>query len=507
MIVQGNQIAGDLALNADAVVVGSGASGAVVARELTRAGLDVVVLEEGGYHPPQQYAQFRPTETLRHMLRLGGAQVAVGIGDTPTISVMSGRTVGGSSTVTGGVCFRIPPQVLSRWRGELGLQGYSEDELEPCYRAVEQEVGVSEVPTSMRSRSTALFAEGAELKGLAIKPTRRNTSGCLGLSRCNFGCPSEAKLSVDRTYLKDALEGGMRLYSDCLVEKVVERGGRAAGVEGRVLNGPGGSPSGTLRVRASTVVVCAGTLHTPKILRRSGVGRRSRQLGRHLTLHPGFRVGAFFDGPVEGWKGAMQSAYSDALEARGLTLIGIWLPHNVVAAALPGIGRELVDNVRQFPNLALFGGMVHDEGGGRLFNIPGREPLIVYRMARRDKERAMLGIRVLAECFFEAGAKRVVLPLFGFPPVDSPDQLAHLLDQRIPGRVVECASFHPLGSARMGPDPRSACVAPSGESFDLPGLYVADGSLFPTSIGVNSQLPIMAVATKVAWGIRDRLRA
>jgi choline dehydrogenase-like flavoprotein len=506
VIIEGRQIPSDLELSADAVVVGSGASGAVVARELSRAGLDVVVLEEGGYHSPQEYARFRPTETLRHMLRLGGAQVAVGVGDTPTISVMSGRTVGGSSTVTGGVCFRIPPHVLSRW-SELGLRGYSEADLEPCYQAVEREVGVCEVPTSMRSRSTALFAQGATAKGFAIKPTRRNTSGCVGLSRCNFGCPSEAKLSVDRTYLKDALSGGARLYSDCLVEKVVERNGRAAGIEGRVLNGPGGAPRGALRVRAKTVVVCAGTLHTPKILRRSRVGRRSGQLGRHLTLHPGFRVGAFFDRPVEGWKGAMQSAYSDALEAQGLTIIGIWLPHNVAAGAMPGIGRELVDNVRQFPNLALFGGMVHDEGGGRLFNVPGREPLIVYRMTPRDKERLLLGIKVLAECFFEAGARRVVLPLFGFEPLDSPDQLARLLDRRIPGRVIECASFHPLGSARMGPDPRSACVAPSGESFDLPGLYVGDGSLFPTSIGVNSQLPIMAVATKVAWGLRERLRA
>lgn len=507
MILQGRQHPGDLALRADVVVIGSGASGAVVARELSQAGLEVVVLEEGGYHTPQEYARFRPTETMRHMLRLGGSQVAVGVGDTPTISVMSGRAVGGSSTLTGGVCFRIPPQALARWKDELGLPGYSEEELEACYQTVERAVGVREVPTSMRSRSTLLFAEGARRRGISIKPTRRNTSGCLGAARCNFGCPNEAKLSVDQTYLKEAVARGMRLYSDCLVEKVIERGGRAAGIEGRVLNGPGATPQGRLTVRAPTVVVCAGTLHTPKILRRSGVARRSGQLGRHLTLHPAFRVGAFFDRPVEGWKGAMQSAYSDALDARGLTLIGIWAPHNVAATVLPGIGPELIQNLRSYPNLALFGGMVHDEGGGRLFNIPGREPLIVYRMAPRDKERLLLGLRILAECFFEAGARRVLLPIFGAEALECPDDLERLDARRVPARVIECGSFHPLGSARMGVDPRSACVAPTGESFDLPGLYVADGSLFPTSIGVNSQLPIMAIATKIAWGLRDRLRA
>lgn len=505
MIVEGRGTPGDLSLRAEVAVVGSGASGAVVARELAEAGVDVVVLEEGPNIPPEVYGRFRVTETMRHMARLGGSQVALGIGDSPTISVLSGRAVGGSSTMTGGVCFRIPPGVLNRWERDLGLPGWSEADLEPAYVEVEREIQVVEVPVEMRSRGTRLFAEGAAKKGIEVKSLRRNTSGCLGAARCNFGCPTQAKLSVDLTYLKKATAKGARLLSDCLVEKVLSRGGRAAGVSGRVLNGPDGKPGGRLTVEAGVVVLCAGTLHTPKILARSGVARRGRHLGRHLTLHPAFRVGALFDARVEGWKGALQSAYADALEKRGITFVGVWAPVNIAAAGMPGVGPAHQELVRKMPHLALFGGLIHDEGGGRLLTVPGREPLLLYRMARRDKERMLEGMRVLAECFFEAGARRVLLPIYGLEPIDRPDRL-RVLDEPIPARRFESIAFHPLGSARMGATSRGGCVAASGESFDLPGLYVADGSLFPTSIGVNSQLPIMAVATRIAWSLRDRLR-
>ncbi len=506
MIIQGCEQVGDLVLRADVVVVGSGAGGAVVAQELAEVGLEVVVLEEGPHIDAKDYGRFRPSEALRRMARLAGSQVAVGIGDSPTVSLLSGRLVGGSSTMTGGVCFRIPPKVLDVWEKGQGIKGYSERDLEPAYEAVEREIGVREVPESLRSPGTRLFVEGAQKRGLTIKPLRRNAPACVGAARCNFGCPTQAKLSVDITYLKKASERGTRIYSDCLVEEILTDGGRARGVTGRLLNGREGTPGSRLEVHADTVVLCAGTLHTPKILARSRVGLRSKQLGRHLTLHPGYRVGAIFDQRIEGWRGALQSVYSDSLEDRGLTFNGIWVPPNLLAAALPGVGKEHADYLRRYPNIALFGAMVHDDGGGRLFNIPGREPLITYRLARRDKERMVEGMRVLAECFFAAGAREVLMPIFGLAPLKSPDELKRV-QADIPARLFETVAFHPLGSARLGTDASRAVVAPSGETFDLPGLFVADGSLFPTSIGVNSQLPIMAVATKIAWGLRERLSA
>ncbi|MHB8418248.1 MAG: GMC family oxidoreductase N-terminal domain-containing protein [Myxococcales bacterium] len=497
----GAEQAGDLSLETDVVVVGSGAGGAVVAAELAEAGQRVLVLEEGAHTPPERYGQMRPSEQLRAMWRRLGMTAALGVGDTPMINVMMGRTVGGSSTLTGGVCFRIPEPVLRQWHGTHGLQEMTPALLEPCHAAVEKAVHVEEVPLSMRSRSTALFAEGAAKLGYALKPLRRNTSGCEGLGRCNFGCPKGAKLSVDLTYLPRAASAGAELYSDCRVERILTRGDRAVGVAGRLL--AGGRAAGRLTVRARRVVVAAGAYHSPLLLQASGVGRRSGQVGRNLTLHPSFRVTARFDEEVRGWLGAMQSAYSDAFEHEGITLLSVFNPPGVVAVAMPGIGPEHVTRARSLPHLAVFGALIHDQGGGRVRRLWGREPTVTYRMAREDRARVPRALRLVAQTFFAAGAREVFLPVLGSEPVTA-DQLATLDLEHVPGRRFECGSQHPLGTCRMGVSPERSVVDPDGQAWDLKELYVVDGSILPTSLGVNPQLSVMTLATRIAWKMRER---
>lgn len=502
-ILEGRRHEGDVRLDADAVIVGSGAAGAVTAAILAEAGLSVIVLEEGGYVPPERYANFRPTETMRHMFRDAGTTAAVGVGDTPLLSIQAGRTVGGSSTLTGGVIFRIPETVLEHWVRDHGLDVLSPDSLAPAYESVERTVRVDTVPETMRSRSTNLFGEGAERMGFRLESMRRNTVGCKGSSRCNFGCPHAAKLSVDLTYLVRARQLGALVISDCQVTRLRVEGDRATGVEGRLL-GEDGRHRGRVRVRARRVILAASALSTPLLLLGAGVGRWKGQVGRHLSLHPAARVAALFDEEVEGWKGAMQSAYSDAFQAEGITLNSIFPPPNVLAAMLPGVGADLDAYATQMRHFATFGMMVHDEGNGRVWRLPGGKGLYTYRMAPRDKARMIKGIRVLAETFFAAGAREVLLPVFGAHPLRSPDELAFL--DRLPARQFECVTFHPLGSARMGRDPATSVVRDTGETWDVRNLYVVDGSVFPTSIGVNSQLPIMTVATRLSWGIAESFR-
>jgi len=501
-ILEGRRHEGDLELSADVLVVGSGAAGSVAAKILAEAGRSVIVAEEGGYVPPEEYARFRPTEAMRRMYRDGGTTTALGLGDTPLMSILAGRTVGGSSVLTGGVVFRIPERVLHRWVTELGLEDFTPESLEDAYRSVEEESHVETVPTEMRSQSTRLFDDGARRMGFALKPMRRNTHGCRGSSMCNFGCRHRAKMSVDVTYLEKARRLGTQVISDCRVERIEIRGDRAVGARGRLL-GADGRPAGRVRLHARKVIVAASALSTPLLLQRSGVGRWSKAVGRNLTLHPGARVTALFDRDVSAWKGALQSAYSDAFEREGITLNSVFAPINVLAATLPGSGAEFARYTGRMRNLAAFGVMVHDEGGGRIWRLPGTESLITYRMAPRDKRKLLRGIRILAEAFFLAGAREVLLPIFGFRPLRSPDEL-RFLDEDFPARRIECMTFHPLGTARMGKDPATSVVDPTGKAHDVDDLYVLDGSIFPTSIGVNSQLPIMALATRLAWGIRDR---
>jgi choline dehydrogenase-like flavoprotein len=501
-VVQASGLEGDLELEADVVIVGSGAGGAVVACELAEAGQDVIVLEEGGHVPPERYGSMRPSETMRHMWRDAGLTFALGLGDTPMVNVMMGRCIGGSSVLTGGVCFRIPGSILREWSEDLGLVELTERGMEPCFEAVEKAIHVEQVPEHMRSQSTLRFLEGAQRLGYPTKPLRRNTHGCNGCGRCNFGCPHGAKLSVDVSYLPRAMAAGARVYSDCRVETITRRNGRASGVVGRVLSGARGRKLGRLRVRARRVVVAAGAYGSPLLLARSGVGLGSGQVGKNLTLHPGFRVMARFDEKIEGWKGALQSAYSDAFEDERITLVGLFVPPGVLAATMPGVGSEHVQRARSVPHLGIFGGMIHDDGGGAIREVFGR-PVMTYRMSSRDRAAVPKLMRHMAEIFFAGGAKEVFLPVLGLGGIDA-DRLRILDLEHVPGRQLECGSQHPLGTCRMGVSPRGSVVDPDGQAWDLPELFVADGSILPTSLGVNPQLSIMSMATRIAWKLRER---
>ena len=490
----------------DVVVVGSGAGGAVVAAHLAEAGLSVIVLEEGPHYTAEEIRAFRPTEAMRKTWREGGLLAAVGVGNTPIIGVAVGRNVGGSSVHTGGVCFRVPSYVHAEWVKNHDLLDLSEKNFEAAYEDVERRVNVTEVPADMRSRSTRKFVEGAAKLGIPMHAIRRNTSDCEGNGVCNFGCPKGAKLSVDLSYLPSALAHGTRLVSDALVSRVLFDGDRAVGVEGFLTAPPPyvGKPKVPFRVRARAVVAACGTLHTPLLLENSGVS--SPHLGRHITLHPGLRVGAMFDEPVHGWDGALQSVFTEHFHDQGITLVGVYTAVNLLAASLPGVGPSHRALVRKMPYLGIHGGMIHDEGGGAVRRAPaGREPLLTYEMIPRDLARLRHALTLLGEIAFAAGAREVFLPIFGIPPVRDPRVLRDLETGSIDARRIECVAFHPLGSARMANEPRRGVTAANGEVFGTRGLYVADGSVLPTSIGVNSQVPIMTMATRIAWQLRERL--
>lgn len=503
MIIRGSELDRPLNLRADVIVIGSGAGGAVIAKELTQAGKDVLILEEGRYVRPQVYSQWRPSMTLRRIARSGGTTAAIGIGDSPTINIHMASCVGGSSVMTGGVCFRIPSEVHAEWVEQLGVSSLSEQAMQPFYERVEKAIHVQEVPESMRSKGTQLFGQGAERMGLSLRPLSRNTKDCCGCSSCNFGCPHLAKLSVDLTYLPIALAGGAKILADHRVERILVLGDRVIGVEGVILREPDRQPKARFVAHAPTVVLAAGTLHTPGILRKSKIGRNSGQLGANVTLHPAFRIAGVFDEPVENWKGALQSAYCEHPSDKNLIFVSVMAPPSVLTAMWPGVGPSFMQHAKNLGHLATFGGMIHDKPGGRIWPSLGREPLFTYQLAPEDRASMFEGIRFLATCYFEAGARMILLPILGSQPLHSIDELNRIDFSRTKASRVECLSFHPLGSCRMGTDPYQAVTSPSGEVFDVRGLWIADGSIFPTSVGVNTQIPIMTMATRIAFDMID----
>jgi choline dehydrogenase-like flavoprotein len=506
-ILHGRHLGDRFEAECDVLVVGSGAGGSVIATTLAEAGKRVIVLEEGPHYRPEQINRMRPTEVMRRLWREAGMLSAVGVGQTPILAVTVGRNVGGSSVHTGGVCFRVPGSIHREWDREHGMPELSEKAFEKAYEEVERRMQVEEVLPAARSGSTARFVEGARALGVEMHNLRRNTHGCEGNARCNFGCPRLAKQSVDISYLPTAVAHGATIIADALVERVLFEGDRAAGVEGVFLGGHPVTRSTTKKpfsIRAGTVVIAGGTLHSPLLLMESGIG--SKHLGRHITLHPSVRVGAIFPDRMAGWDGALQSVYSDHYEREGITLVGVYTPVNVLAAGFPGVGPGHRRYVQQMPNFGVFGGLVHDEGGGVLRPpVIGREGLLTYDMAPRDLLRMRRTMTILGEMAFAAGATEVHLPVFGSPAMKDVTTLRTFEHEPLDPRRIESVSFHPLGSARMANDPRRGVVAPSGEVYGTRELYVADGSVLPSSIGVNSQEPIMAMATRIAWGLCDRL--
>jgi choline dehydrogenase-like flavoprotein len=494
----GRSLGHPLELECDTVVIGSGSGGAPVAATLAEAGQRVVILEEGPHIPGEQHGAMRPSQSVRHAWRDGALTLALGLGDSPSINVTAGRMVGGSSALTGGVCYRAPDEVLRGWSRELSIEDLSPEAMDRWFSQVARDVHIETVPDAMRSRSTSLYVLGGERSGVEFHPMQRNTRGCNGCGRCNFGCPHGAKLSVDRTYLPRAVAAGAALYSDCLVERVEMNGGRAVGVTGSLLDGAHGRAHTALRVRARQVVLAAGAMYTPTILRRSGLGRRSRALGRNLTLHPSFRVMARFDEPVRGWEGALQSAYSKQYERDGMVLNSVFVPNGILAGTMPGFGPAHAARRAQVGHLAMFGGMLHDEGGGAVHTIPfRREPVMTYRMSPRDRARIPVLLRRMAALFFSAGAREVFLPVFGMGGITA-DQLEGVPLEGVHGRKIECSSQHPLGTCHMGSHADHSVVDPTGRLWETPNVYVADGSILPTSLGVNPQWTIMAMALRVA---------
>jgi choline dehydrogenase-like flavoprotein len=506
-VIRGRDATQGLVLDCDVVVIGSGAGGATVALRAVEAGRSVVIVEEGPYITAAEHGAMRPSESLRHVWRDGGLSFAVGVGDSPMINVTMGRVVGGSSMVTGGVCLRPPEDVLARWAGERGLADLGPGRLDPWLETVERLIHVEPVPASRRSRGTQRFGEGLrKLHGAELVRLQRNTIDCNGCGSCNFGCPHEAKMSVDKALLPRAVALGAIIVADASVDRISFDGARAVGCKGRLGDASGkvdGRP--TFQVKAREVVLAAGAWHNPDILRRSlkpWQWAGLPQLGRHLTLHPSFRMLARFDERIEGWNGALQSAYADRFMSEGLTLVSLFVPPGVLAATMPGFGPELMRRARDIPHLAMFGGLVHDEGGGTIWPAPGRDPFVTYRMDRRDRAKIPVLLKRMAEIFFAAGARECFLPVLGLDPV-TPDSLRTLDLERLPGRRFESASQHPLGTCRMGRSRREGVVDGDGRPFGLEGLVIADGSIVPTSLGVNPQVTVMAMALRVADRMLD----
>jgi choline dehydrogenase-like flavoprotein len=468
----------------DAIVIGSGAGGAFAARELARAGFDTVIVEEGERWTVDRIRSSHPLDRFASIYRDAGTTMALG---NPPIALPLGRAVGGTTVINSGTCYRPPAPVAKSWYEDHGLALANPELLGPRVADVEATIGVAPAPMEVLGRNGELALEGAAALDWKSAPLRRNATGCRGACQCAIGCPNNAKGGVHLNALPQACEAGARIVSGLHVTEVLVEGGRAVGVAGRRDGG------GEVRISAPLVLVAAGAIPTPPLLRRSGLGGHPR-LGRNLSIHPATGITASFEEEVVPWEGVMQSVGIEELHEReGVLLEATSTPPGMGAVSAPGYGTHLLSRLDRAANTATLGAMIADEPSGRVFGA--RAPVISYRLAKADERRLATAVRAMARVMLAAGARDVELG-GGAPPVRSEAEIEAAVE-RLNVRRLRLAAFHPTGTAAAGSDPARHPVDPEGRLRGVEGVWVADGSVLPSCPGVNPQVSIMAVAAGI----------
>jgi choline dehydrogenase-like flavoprotein len=495
------ELADGVHVTADVAIVGSGAGGAVVAATLAEAGLDVVVLEEGEHVTAERDFAGPVFERFQRFCRDNGTTQVLG---APPIPLPLGKVVGGTTVVNSGTCFRAPDRVLERWSVEHEVRDARAGDLAPYYAEIEEFLNVRPVPWALLGPNGMAAHRGAVALGYSGGPLLRNIADCHGCGQCAFGCPTNAKQAMHISYLPRAWRAGARIYSRSRVERIVHERGRVQGLEVRLLDGRG-RPRGTMSVTARDVVVAAGAVHTPVLLQGSRVPDPSRQTGRNLRIHPATGVGAWLAGDIVSWKGTLQSYYIDAFfETHELMFEATTTVPGVGAGSIPGIGGRAMRDLEGFRNLVTLGFYVSDTSAGRVRRLPSGEALATYRLNDLDARRMAIGIGVAAEVLLAAGASRVYPGLPGLDTISAREDLDQLRDKRVRAGHLKLTAFHPMGTARMGQDPGRSVVDSRGRHHAVEGLWVADASVFPTCVGVNPQMTIMAFAKRTAETIVAR---
>ena len=506
---------GDMALEADVVIVGSGAGGGVTAEILARAGLRVLIVEEGALKSSSDFKK-READAYPALYQESAARKTRDKG----INILQGRTVGGSTTVNWTSSFRTPPATLAYWNQHYALAGYTPETMAPWFGMMERRLNIAEWAPPPNQNNDVL-RRGAASLGIATGIIRRNVNGCWNLGYCGMGCPTNAKQSMLVTTIPAALEMGATLLTRARAERLVIKGDKVARLECVALDAAGLAPTGRrITLQAMHFVLSGGAINTPALLLRSVAPDPHGLLGKRTFLHPTLVSAAIFGQRVDAYAGAPQSVYSDHFlhvdtidGAIGYKLEAPPLHPVLMATTMAGFGARHARMMGQFPHaqalLALLRDGFHaDAPGGSVALADDGAALLDYPIGDYLWDGARRALLSMAEIQFAAGAKTVM------PVHEAADEYTSWAQARaaiaaLPFKLLatRVVSAHVMGGCAMAGDERLGVTDDEGRYRGLRNVSVHDGSLFPTSIGANPQLSVYGVAARLASALASRLRA
>ena len=512
-VIHAGELKQDTRIECDVVIVGTGAGGGTAAEVLSKAGLKVVMLEEGPLRSSNDF-KMREADALRDLYQEGSGRVS----KDGSITLLQGRSVGGTTTVNWSSSFRTPPQTLKHWAEVHGVKGVSEAEMAPWFQRVETRLHVAPWSVPPNANNDVL-RQGCEKLGLDWKTIPRNVNGCWNLGYCGMGCPTNAKQSMLVTSIPEALRHGATLYHRARVRDLLIQGDQVTGVRVDAMPEKGHQPTGvTLIVTARHVVLSGGAINTPGILLRAKVPDPHGTVGKRTMIHPVNAVLGVFPQEVAGWGGAPQSIYSDHFQWKdgatgpmGFKLEVAPMHPAFVASFLGSHGAAHAAEMRQLGHLNLMialqrDGFTEDSPGGEVSLRGDGSPVLDYPLTDTLRDAMRRSFLAMAEIQFAAGASSVRPYQLGSTPFkDWASARAALQVMPIEKFRTSISSAHIMGGCALGEDPKRSVVNSRGEFHHLRNLSVMDGSLFPTSIGANPQVSIYGLVSKLATALADRL--
>jgi len=485
----------------DVVIVGSGAGGGTVAKELAplcRDGLTIAVLEWGSRLKEDEYTGREVEMADRLYVDAGGF-----LTHDRTMTLAFGRAYGGSTVVYTGTSLTMPEATLRRWN----VDGLTHDDLARRSQKYLGENHVHPLEPADINDNNRLFAEACRALGYRVEQFPINVRGCRGSGLCNLGCPNAAKMGTHRVQLPEAERQGVTVVTNCRVSRIEDRTLHAT------VTDPGfGHPSawepGEYRVRAKIVVVAAGAVNSPALLLRSGFGDRLPALGRYFTTHPALILVGQHTRPITNYYGHPKSYYSDHFaESDGFLLETCMYFPFVTAKNLAGFGQEHSRLMAAMDRMQMILVLAIDpaEADNRVTIDGDGNPVVRYTLAEETKRALVKSMRASARLFFAAGAERVHAPAGRrfFIEAAERDRIDDLIpfEGLKPGKI-SITSAHLMGGCRMGSSAADSVTTAWGEVHGEPWLFVADASLFPRCSEINPYVTIMALADRVAERVR-----